>query len=344
MCDSNIRITTLILAIAFLVFPFSSAVSSQKRTSEEAQQEAGKIVTEAERKVGEAYKTSDRKLVVEAERAVAEAFVKAIDLWREAGNDTRLIAGVEELTRIYSVNGDYQQAVDRLKFEANYWMERGDLKQQIRMLLLLGLRQWQMKNDEASIETLQQVTEMSRGAGLYSSARNALEQLVLVYTRLGRTKDAEAARAKAKELWEIREPAAPPAAPLAKAQPITIPAQWVDLPSAPMAAEYRDVKGENQAVLVNRSTKGIEMLMFGCVAVDENNKTRVLYSLSGVGLTHGGIRPGFYYQPFAMLNGPLNRWTDEKMGCEGAAKMAVIEVMFDDRSGWKADGKDSVVR
>jgi len=40
------------------------------------------------------------------------------------------------------------------------------------------------------------------------------------------------------------------------------------------------------------------------------------------------------------LNGPLNRWTDEKMGCEGAAKMTLIEARFDDRTQWKADGID----
>jgi hypothetical protein len=34
----------------------------------------------------------------------------------------------------------------------------------------------------------------------------------------------------------------------------------------------------------------------------------------------------------------LNRWTDEKTRCEGAAKMTLIEAVFDDRSIWKADG------
>lgn len=338
----NVLSIRLILAVLSLT-TFTSVINGQKASREEALREAGRTVTEAERKVGEAYKTNDRKLVVEAERATADALVKAIEVWRETGNESRLLAGVEELTRIYSVHGDYEKAVDRLKSEADYWMGRGDLKQQLRMLLLLGVRQWQMKKDEASIETLQQVIEMSRGSGIYSSERNALEELALVYTRLGRTKDAEAAKSKAKQLWEIREPAAPRTA-TSKAQPITIPAQWVDLPSAPMAAEYRDVEGVNQAVLVNRSTKVIGYMGFGCVLLEENNKTRVLYGLSGVGFSHGGVRPGFYYQPFATLNGPLSRWTDEKMSCEGVARMAVVEVLFDDRTSWNADGSDAVIR
>ena len=82
------------------------------------------------------------------------------------------------------------------------------------------------------------------------------------------------------------------------------------------------------------------MAMFGCVALEDNKKARVLYGLIGLGLNHGGVRPGSYYAPFRALNGPLNRWTDEKMGCEGAAKMTLIEARFDDGSKWKADGID----
>jgi hypothetical protein len=50
-------------------------------------------------------------------------------------------------------------------------------------------------------------------------------------------------------------------------------------------------------------------------------------------------RPGHFYDAFEMLNGPLNEWTDETMGCEGTARMAVVEVVFDDRSAWSADGR-----
>ena len=124
----------------------------------------------------------------------------------------------------------------------------------------------------------------------------------------------------------------------------TIPAQWVDLPGAPLVAEYRDIDGANRAVLTVKSTKGIELMMFGCVLLEENNKIRVLYGLGGSSLNHGGFRPGAYLRSFIMLNGPLSRWSDEKMGCEGATKMAVIEATFDDRTTWKADGSDAVVR
>jgi hypothetical protein len=82
--------------------------------------------------------------------------------------------------------------------------------------------------------------------------------------------------------------------------------------------------------------------MFGCVALEDNKKARALYGLIGVGRNHGGVRPGSYYEPFVILNGPLNRWTDEKMGCEGAAKMTLIAARFADGASWKADGIDWV--
>ena len=91
-------------------------------------------------------------------------------------------------------------------------------------------------------------------------------------------------------------------------------------------------------MLVNRSAKVISGVMFGCVALEDNKKARVLYGLMGQARSHGGMRHGQYYEVFAMLNGPLNRWTDEKMGCEGAAKMTLIQATFDDRSKWTADG------
>jgi hypothetical protein len=335
--------STLILGLLCLIttFLFNTLVNGQKRSREEASKEAARIATEAERKMGEAHKNGDRKLIVEAERAATESFVKAIELWREAGNDQRLIAAVGELTRLYSVHGDYERVVDRLGSEANYWQGRGDLSKQIDTLFTLGVRQWQMKREAAATETLEWVVEMSRSTRHYSLERNALEQLAMLYDKSGRAKDAASSRARAKELWAIREP--PPASVASPFEPPKIPDQWVDLPLAPLAAEYRMVDGVNQAVLVNRSLKGITMVMFGCV-LEDNNKTRVLHGLVGVGTTHGGVRPGFHYGPFATLNGPLNRWTDEKMGCEGAAKMAVIEAGFDDGTGWKADGSDWVIR
>jgi hypothetical protein len=119
-----------------------------------------------------------------------------------------------------------------------------------------------------------------------------------------------------------------------------IPAQWVDLPGAPAAAEYRDVRGVNEAVLVNRSTKGITAVMFGCVALEDNNKVRLVSRLGGQARSHGGVPPGSYFNIFRGLNGPLNRWTDENTSCEGAAKMTLIETAFDDGATWKAEGLD----
>jgi tetratricopeptide (TPR) repeat protein len=308
--------------LCFALILLLTVVNAQQRSRADALKEAARLATEAER--------------LQSEKLAAQNFEKAIELWREAGDDKRLMAGVEELTRIYSVLGDYERVLDRLTREAQYWQDRGNVAEQTQTLYLLGIRQSQMKRDAAAIETLERVVAMSRAARLRSLEPNALTQLAMQYERAGRMKDAESARTSADKSWPRASSEPPPMAnPI---PPATIPAQWVDLPGAPAAAEYRVISGVNEAVLVNRSAKGIVMVRFGCVALDDNKKTRTLYGLIGFGMTHGGVRPGSYYQPFLTLNGPLNRWTDDKMGCEGAAKMTLIEAQFDDKTTWKADG------
>ena len=316
----------------------------QQRSRAELLKEAARLATEAERNGGEAYKKvqagADRKLIREAEKFAAEKFEKAIELWREAGDDKRLIAGVDELTRLYSVIGEYDRVVDRLTREAEYWRERGNVAVQTDTLYTLGIRQSQMKRDAAAIETFERVIAMTRSARLRSLEPNVLTQLAFSYERVGRLKDAEVARERAKKLWDVPEREPVPRWASDPVPPATIPAQWVDLPGAPAAAEHRVIEGVNEAVLVNRSAKVIRAVMFGCVALEDNGKVRELYGLGGEARSHGGVGPGRYYQPFLRLNGPLNRWTDEKMGCEGAAKMTLIEAHFDDNTTWKADGID----
>ena len=340
----NLFHRAFILGLVSLTLFSIPDVNAQKRTREELLKEAGRLITEAERAGGEAWKKvqagADRKLLRDAERFTAQKFETAIELWREAGHDERLRAGVEELTRLYSVLGEYDRVVDRLTREAEYWRERGNVAAQTDTLYTLAIRQSQMARDAAAIETYERVLALSRSARLRSLEPNVLNQLAFSYERVGRVKDAESSRETAKKLWgklyaEPRPEPRPKSIP-----PATIPSQWVDLPGAPAAAEYRVIEGVNEAVLVNRSTKGIEMVMYGCVALEGNGKTRVLHGLAGQGANHGGVRPRSYYRPFVMLNGPLNRWTDEKMGCDGAAKMTMIEATFDDRTKWKADGID----
>jgi len=336
------RFLARIIILGVVSLTLLPQLAAQQRSREEILKEAGRIVTEAERKKGEAYKQvqagADRKLLFEADRQIAESLEKAIEMWREARHDNRLRAGVGELTRIYSVIGEYDRLVTRLTREAEYWRERGVVSAQADTLYTLGIRQLQMQRDNASIETLQQVLALSRSAGLRSPEPNVLMQLASLYDKAGRVKEAQSARESANKLWSMPITTAPRMPDIIP--PATIPAQWVDLPNAPAASTHRVIEGVNEAVLVNRSSKGIEMVSFGCVALEDDKKVRVLYGLGGEGLNHGGVRPGSYYRPFTRLNGPLNRWTDEKMGCEGAAKMTLIEAMFDDRSTWKADGSD----
>jgi tetratricopeptide (TPR) repeat protein len=331
------------IAVVFILSCTSiPLIRAQEPTPEEMLKEAGRLATAAERLRGEAYTKAraagDRKLIVEADRAMAETLEKAIELWRTAGDEIRLAMAVEELTRLYSVLGDYDRVLDRLTREADFWRLRGDQDKQLHTLYSLGIRQSQMHRDADATQTLKDVIEMSHSAHLDSLEANALMQLANIYDRDERTMQAESVRARAKELWANMKPAASVARkPLA---PATIPAQWVDLPNAPLGAEYRVVDGINQAVLVNRTAKVVSGVSFGCVALEDNKKTRVLYGLGGETMTHGGVGPGLYWSPFVRLNGPLNQWTDEKMGCEGTAKMTLIGASFRDGTKWNAENVD----
>ena len=197
---SLLRAHPNVFRIALITTVFCSApglVNAQQPSREELLKEAGRIATQAERTVGDTYRAiqagGDRRLIAEAERTKAAAFEKAIELWRTAGDEIRLVMAVEELTRLYSVRGDYDRVLNRL---------------------------------------------------------------------------------------------------------------------------------------------GVS---FGCVALEDNKKTRVLYAVGGEAVTHGGVGPGSYWSPFGRLNGPLNQWTDEKMGCEGAAKMTLIGASFGDDTKWNAE-------
>ena len=333
-----------ILGLLCLTLASSDAVNGQKRTLEDLLKEAGRIITDAERANGEAFKKAeaarDRKIVRDAQKFTAEKFEIAIELWREAGHDERLKAGVEELTRLYLVLGEFDRVVDRLTREAEYWREHGNVVAQTESLYTLAIRQSQMNRDAVAIETYERALALTRSARLRSLEPNVLNQLAFSYERVGRVKDAELSRETANKLWGklYSEPRREPIRELIP--PATIPSQWVDLPGAPAAAEYRVIEGVNEAVLINRSTKVLGAVMFGCVALEGDGKVRVLHGLIGEGRSHGGVGPGRYFQPFLSLNGPLNRWTDEKMGCEGEAKMTLIKAMFDDHTDWKADGID----
>src|SRR5262245_3134807 len=230
-----------ILTLGFLSLTLLPQLHAQQRSREEILREAGRLVTDAERKKGEAYEKvrtgADRKILSEADQLIAASLEKATELWREARHDNRLRAGVEELTRIYSVLGEYDRVVDRLTREAEYWRERGDVASQANTLYSLGIRQWQMKREAASMETLQQVLAMSRTAGLRSLEPNVLTELASLYEKAGQLKEAESCRQTAKELWAIQSTM--PARMPERIPPATMPAQWVDLPGAPAAAEYR---------------------------------------------------------------------------------------------------------
>lgn len=348
---SSLFRNTLLLLVLFCapsLLLFNPIIKAQEFSREEAIKEAGRLGTEAERLRGEAYKKvqagGDRKLIAEAELAGAEKLRTAIELWRAAGDDGRLVGGVEELTRIYSVYGDYEGVIRSLTREAEYWGKRGDLSRQTHTLWLMGIRQTQMGRDKAAVETLERVIAMSRAASLASVESNALEETARLYEKFGRGEEARQSRLSAGEARLRMFAQSQNVSELPKpAKPVLIPTQWIDLPTAPFVAEYREIEGVSHAVLINRSTKGIEMVSFGCVT-EEDGKTRVLNGLVGMGRNHGGVGPGSYYSPFTMLNGPLNRWTDEKMGCEGSAKIAVTEATFADGTKWNAEGGNWFVR
>ncbi len=335
---------SLLLLAAFHTFDFITVAQEMSRA--EALEEAGRLGTEAERIRGEAHKQiaagADRKVLLEAERAAAERFRKAIELWRTAGHYDRLLAGVEELTRIYSVLNEYDNAVSSLARESEFWRGRGDVARQVQMTSLLGLRQMQMRRNEAAIKTLEQAVKLGRAANLTTEENNTLNLLIMLFERAGRGEEAEPLRVRTRVLDErIYRDALTHEEK--QREPVKIPTQWLDLPLASLVAEYRSVEGVNQAVLVNRSTKGVENVQFGCVE-EQNKRVRVVGELVGVGLNHGGVRPGYYYEPFALLNGPSNRWTDKQMVCEGKSRMAVIKAIYADRTKWEAEGTEWPVR
>src|SRR6266404_4440405 len=129
-----------------LVTKLGPVVNGQQRSREEALKEAGRLAKDADRTRGETIKKvqagADPKLILESEKLAAESFEKAIELWREAGDDERLIAGVEELTRIYSIIGENERVVDRLTRDAEYWRVRGNVAAvKGNTLFTLGIRQ-----------------------------------------------------------------------------------------------------------------------------------------------------------------------------------------------------------
>lgn len=318
---------------------YNSVGAAQELSREEATKEAGRLGTEAVRLRGEAYKKvqagGDRRLIMEAERAAAEKFRQAIELWRAAGDYNRLVAGAEELSRIYFVVNDYERAVGCLKREAEFWEERGDRVRQARTVWLMALRQMQMRRDAAAAETFEKAVELSGAANLFAVERDSLENLARLYDKLGRGAEAESFRARSKQLmWQVDFV---PAEVVRRPAPAVIPVQWVDLPSSPLSVEYHDVDGVRKAVLVNRSSKEINMVIFGCVEEHEG-KARVTNELTGEARSHGGVGPGSYFHSFAVLNGPLNPWTDAKMGCEGAARLSLTKAVYTDGTSWVAEG------
>lgn len=330
----------LALSLALIGFSFNSVVAAQETSREEMIKEAGRLGTEAERMRGEAYQQAraggNRKLIWEAERAAAEKFKQALELWRTVGETARIVTVAEEISRIYSVLNDYENAIGGLRREVEFWHERKDLNREINTTWLIGIRQMQMGRSEEAIKTLEEVVETSHAANLGSLEANTLETLASLYEKAGRTAEAVQLKARGKGIWEQLYSNMQPEVKQQR-QPVKLPVQWLDLPSSPLVAEYRDVEGVRSAVLVNRSTQGIENVAFGCVA-EQDGKVRVVGQLGGMGLNHGGVRPGYYYEAFGYLNGPLNQWTNEKMGCEGKAKMAVVNVTYADRTEWKAEG------
>jgi tetratricopeptide (TPR) repeat protein len=173
-------------ALIFLaIFSFlGSAGIIRQQSSEESVREAGRLGTEAERIRGEAYKKAqaggDRNLLLEAERAAAEKFRKALELWRAAGDYDHLTAVAEELSRIYSVLRDYENAVGCLNREDEFWRARGDSAREVQTIHLLGIRQMQLRNYEEAKKTFEKAVTMARAANQISVESNALDSLAML--------------------------------------------------------------------------------------------------------------------------------------------------------------------
>ncbi len=249
------------------------------------------------------------------------------------------MSAAKELSEIYDHLGDYERAVACLRDEEEFWRERRDLPRQAEASLLAGERQAHVGRIAPAIETFERLVELSHSAKLFSVESDALHDLSDLYQKTGRVKEAESLRARAEKLGEMVD-LSPEEEPVG---PEIIPAQWLDLPSAPLVAEYRDIEGTRRAVLVNRSKKGIVEVEIGCVQ-EQDGVARIVGGLVGMTISEGGAPPGYYYEPFQVLNGPANQWVDEKMVCEGKARMSVIRAVFEGNGSWAVDGTNWVSR
>jgi tetratricopeptide (TPR) repeat protein len=327
------------LALAAIVWLAPASAAAQQRTAEEAVREAGRLCTEAERLQGEAMAKvdagGDLKLLDDANRASIERFRRAVDLWHQAGAREREAKGLEELARLYLCLREPGRAIETLERMVGLWPAASDPLRRVGALQTLALRLEQAKRHDEALARINEAVELSRAAGQARAESARLYQGARLYEVMGRAGEAAAYQARSEALERAADAARAEAqeAP----EPVQAPAAWYDLPSAPLAAEYRTEDGVVRAVLVNRSTKGVEGVMFGCAA-DVDGKVHVARKLGGMGRNHGGVRPGDYFDPFERLNGPLNEWTDEKMGCEAGGRMVVVEVTYDDGSTWSAEG------
>lgn len=332
--NSGPVLALLLCAVTFQTQSMPGAPVVGRRTTASLLQEAARLAHEAEQIQDVAEERvdagADRKILDAAQTRATFLFAKAIDLWREARDFDRVLAGVEELTRLYSALGEYDSIVDRVQREEQFWVAEGDLRRQAETVLLLAYRQGQTDRRKEAIQSAARALELARSARAEETEVHALDVLRLEHTLLGNRDAAEgyerASSELRKKVFDHQSPSTP--------RPLTIPAQWLDLPGAPLKTETRMVSGVMQPVLVNRSIEGVAQVGVGCV-VERDGKVAAVKT---------GTEWNRYIEPFGeisifeFLDEPVSPWSDEKPRCEGAGRLAVTLVVFSNRTEWRADG------
>jgi hypothetical protein len=130
----------------------------------------------------------------------------------------------------------------------------------------------------------------------------------------------------------------PDAASLPAAQipaPPGYPADWLDLPTAPMLLELKPVGGVLHLVLTNRSQRDIVGADVGCVRPRAAGGYEVLSEFAGVTISDSAIRPEHHVDMSHQFDRPRDQSAAKPVLCP-RSRAAVTRVSFADGSEWQA--------
>lgn len=118
--------------------------------------------------------------------------------------------------------------------------------------------------------------------------------------------------------------------------PPVYPADWLDLPTAPMLLELKPVGAVLHLVLTNRSQRDIVGAEVGCVRPRAAGGYEVLSEFGGVTISDSAVRPEHHVDMSREFDRPRDQSAAKPLLCP-RSRAAVTRVSFADGSEWKAD-------